>query len=243
MIKERGAATFLNDRIFTSNHVKIAPSILSANFAMLASEIEKVSSADMIHVDVMDGRFVPNITIGPPVVASLRRVISKPMVMDVHLMIEQPENYIEAFAEAGSDILTVHAEATDHLYRLLEGIKQKGMKAGVALNPATPACAIQHVLDLVDVVLVMTVEPGFGGQRFIESMVPKICDVKKMLARVGSPALIEVDGGIATATAPAVVKAGARILVAGTSVFGAADPREAVEELRQAGERALSIIL
>ncbi|HHY47341.1 MAG TPA: ribulose-phosphate 3-epimerase [Firmicutes bacterium] len=212
--------------------VKIAPSILSCDFARLAEDVGKVSSADLLHVDVMDGHFVPNITVGPQVVASLRKVTHLPL--DVHLMIEYPEQYIEAFAEAGSAIITVHAEATRHLHRLLQRIKKCGPLAGVALNPSTPLSAIEHVLDLADLILVMTVNPGFGGQAFIETMLPKIRKVRGLVEECGRPVLIEVDGGIGPATAGRVVEAGATVLVAGSSVFNSDDPGAQVERIRRA---------
>ncbi len=214
--------------------VKIAPSILSANFARLGEDVRtaETGGADYLHIDVMDGHFVPNITIGPVVVAAIRP-LSK-LVFDVHLMIEQPEKYIAAFAESGADIITVHAEASVHLDRLLRFIRQHGVRAGVALNPSTPLSAIEYVLSLVDQVLLMTVNPGFGGQSFIPEVLPKIGQLKRMLTERNLAADIEVDGGITPETAPLAVSAGAGILVAGSSVYQSPDGvQEAIRRLRE----------
>ena len=201
----------------------IAPSILSADFGRLAEEVRAISDAgaDWIHVDVMDGRFVPNITIGPDVVRGLRKVTDKPF--DVHLMIVEPEKYVEAFADAGADWIVVHAEACPHLHRNLQQIRQAGAKAGVALNPSTPISAVEHVLELCDMVLVMSVNPGFGGQAFIPEVVPKIAALRRMADERGLDMRIEVDGGINHDTARTVVAAGADALVAGNYVFNAKD--------------------
>ncbi len=201
--------------------VKIAPSILAADFAHLGDAVAEAEAAgaDYIHVDVMDGRYVPNITVGLPVVAALRRVTHLPL--DVHLMIVEPERYLEAFARAGADILTVQVEACLHLHRALQVLHSLGVRAGVALNPATPPLAISQVLRDLDLVLVMTVNPGFGGQALIPTMLPKIAEVRRMLDEAGSPAELEVDGGISPQTAPQVVRAGARVLVAGEAIYGA----------------------
>ncbi|HHS98536.1 MAG TPA: ribulose-phosphate 3-epimerase [Chloroflexi bacterium] len=220
--------------------VRIAPSILSADFARLADAVAEAEAAgaDAIHVDVMDGRFVPNITVGPAVVAALRRVTRLPL--DVHLMIVEPERYLRQFVEAGADILTVQVEACLHLHRVLQTIRGLGARAGVALNPATPPVAISQVLGDLDLVLVMTVNPGFGGQTFIQSMLPKVAEVRRMLDEAHSPAVLEVDGGIAPHTAPQVVRAGARMLVAGEAIYGAeAGVRAAVQALRAAAEVGL----
>jgi ribulose-phosphate 3-epimerase len=201
--------------------IKIAPSILSADFARLADGVAaaEAAGADWIHVDVMDGHFVPNITIGPPVVAALRRVTDLPL--DVHLMIDAPERYVEAFADAGADILTVHQEAARHLHRTLQAIRHRGMRTGVSLNPATPVTALEEILPSVDMVLIMSVNPGFGGQSFIPTTTAKIGKVKAMIRDADLHGVeIQVDGGIAPDTAGEVVAAGATVLVAGAAVFG-----------------------
>jgi len=201
--------------------IKIAPSILSSDFARLGEQVEEAAAAgaDYIHVDVMDGHFVPNITIGAPVVAALRQRTKLPL--DVHLMIESPERYLGDFAKAGADIITVHVEACPHIHRTLQMIKELGVKAGASLNPGTPLISIEHVLVDLDLALIMTVNPGFGGQSFIEHTLSKIAALRKMLDEAGLPLLLEVDGGITAQTAPRVVAAGARVLVAGSAVFSA----------------------
>ena len=200
--------------------VRIAPSILSADFARLGDAIREAEAAgaDWIHVDVMDGHFVPNITIGVPVVAAIRKVTKLPL--DVHLMIERPDRYVDAFVKAGADYLTVHVEAERHLHRAVQAIRQLGARPGVSLNPGTPASALDEILPFVDLVLVMSVNPGFGGQEFIETSVAKIAAIRRSLDERGLGAEIEVDGGIAPATIRRVVEAGASVVVAGAAVYG-----------------------
>ena len=210
----------------------IAPSILSADFARLGEDIESVSNADWIHVDVMDGRFVPNLTIGPLVVKAVRPVT--PLPLDVHLMIVEPDNYVEEFAKAGADWITVHAEACAHLDRSIQHIKSTGAKAGVALNPHTPESVLDYVLEETDLVLVMSVNPGFGGQSLIERVFPKIERIAERIERLGLDTLIEVDGGVKAHNARRFIDAGANVLVSGSGVFGAVDRRAAIEALRNA---------
>jgi ribulose-phosphate 3-epimerase len=222
------------------SRVLLAPSILSADFARLGEQVKEAEAggADWIHVDVMDGRFVPNITMGPQIAAAVRRSTTLPI--DVHLMIEQPERHLEAFADAGVDVLTVHVEASPHLHRTVQRIRELGVKAGVTLNPATPLQAIEEILDDVDLVLIMSVNPGFGGQRYIPSSTRRVAWVREALERRGrSEVLIEVDGGIDAATAPAVVAAGATVLVAGSAVYNdRASVAENIARLREAVEHA-----
>jgi ribulose-phosphate 3-epimerase len=216
-----------------SDAVRIAPSILSADLGRLADEIRdaEAAGADWIHVDVMDGRFVPNITLGPLVVAAARRSTALPL--DVHLMILEPERYIEAFAEAGADVISVHVEASIHLQRTLSQIRSFGKRAGVVLNPHTPETAIEYVLDDVDLVLLMTVNPGFGGQSFLPQVLPKIEAMRKMIDGKGLSIDLEVDGGISVSTAKRAVDAGARVLVAGNAVFGKPDRKKAIADIKR----------
>ncbi len=221
--------------------VQIAPSILSADFAALGDAVATAErgGADLIHIDVMDGHFVPNITIGPPVVKSLKRVATRPL--DVHLMIEEPDRYIEAFAAAGAAMISVHGEVLPHLHRTIHAIKALGAKAGVVLNPSTPVGAIEEIASDVDFVLVMSVNPGFGGQSFIPRSVEKIAAVRALLNRSGNPgAEIEVDGGIDMKTAARVVEAGARILVAGNAIFGTPNPEQATRDLKALANSVLT---
>ena len=217
-----------------SSAVRIAPSILSADLGRLADEIRdaEASGADWIHVDVMDGRFVPNITLGPVVVAAARRTTKLPL--DVHLMIVEPERYLEDFAEAGADVISVHEEASIHLQRTLARIRSLGKRAGVVLNPHTPDVALDYVLEDVDVILVMSVNPGFGGQSFLPSQLGKLSALRRKIDTRGLPIDLEVDGGISPSTARRVVEAGARVLVAGNAVFGKPDRARAIAEIRAA---------
>ncbi len=211
----------------TSGTIKIAPSILSADFARLGEQVAEAEAAgaDYIHVDVMDGHFVPNLTVGPVVVEALRARTKLPL--DVHLMVTEPERVIAEFAEAGADILTLHAEATPHLHRAVQSIKERGVKAGISLNPSTPVAAIEEMLPSLDLILVMSVNPGFGGQSFIEAVLPKVAKLRRLLDEGGYGAELEVDGGVNEATAPSVVQAGGRVLVAGSAIF---NQRESVAE-------------
>jgi ribulose-phosphate 3-epimerase len=210
----------------------VAPSILSADFSRLGEEVESISAAEWIHVDVMDGRFVPNITIGPLVVKALRPHTDK--FMDCHLMIEDPDRYVGDFASAGADLISVHAEACRHLDRSVQAIKQTGAKAGVALNPHTPDSVLDYVLEELDLVLVMSVNPGFGGQSLIERVFPKIERIRKRIDALGLDTLIEVDGGVKTHNAAQFTGAGAHVLVSGSGVFKADDRTAAIHALQQA---------
>jgi ribulose-phosphate 3-epimerase len=214
--------------------VRIAPSILSADFAALGDAIRAVErgGADLIHVDVMDGHFVPNITIGPPVVASIKRVATVPL--DVHLMITDPDRYIDAFRDAGAAMISVHVEVLPHLHRTIHAIKALGVQAGVVLNPSTPVGSLEEIAGDVDYVLVMSVNPGFGGQTFIPRSVHKVRAVRELLDKAGNLAPVEIDGGIDSENAALVVSAGARMLVAGSAIFHSPDPERATRDLRAA---------
>lgn len=212
---------------------KIAPSILSADFTRLGEEIKAVEACgiDLIHCDVMDGHFVPNITIGPMVIRALKRISTVPL--DVHLMIEKPEQYLKDFIDAGSNMLTIHVESTTHLQRYIQQIKEQGIKAGVSLNPATPLDVLDFILDDVDFVLLMTVNPGFGGQKFLRTMLPKIKRLKEIIDQRGLSVEIEVDGGIGVDNIREVSQAGAEIFVAGNAIFGSSNYQKTIREMRE----------
>ena len=212
----------------------LAPSLLSADFVRLAEEIAKVEAAgaDWLHLDIMDGHFVPNLTFGPPVVAAIRKITKLPL--DVHLMVTNPADLVEQFAAAGADWLTVHVETEPHLHRLVNRIRELGVKPAVTLNPATPVAQLDEILSDVDMVLVMSVNPGFGGQKFIPASLAKISRLKEKLSQIGRPVLIEVDGGVNETTAPQLVQAGVDVLVAGSAVFGSRDLKATISTLKQA---------
>ncbi len=217
----------------------VAPSILSADFGRLTEEVKalQASGADWVHVDVMDGRFVPNITLGPPVVKAIRAATTLPV--DVHLMIVEPERYLDDFAAAGADGMTVHVEASPHLHRTLQHIRGLGKRAGVVLNPSTHEDTIRYVLDVVDLVLVMSVNPGFGGQAFIPEVLPKVRAIRRMIDATGRPIHLEIDGGITFETAALATEAGARVLVAGSAVFSHPPYADAIARLRKEGQRGM----
>lgn len=212
----------------------IAPSILSADGAKLGEEIAAVekAGADWIHIDVMDGHFVPNITIGPAIISSLRKTTGLPF--DVHLMIENPDNYIESFAKAGADVITVHVEAAKHLHRTIDLIKKLGKKVGVSLNPATPLVQVEEILPDIDLLLIMTVNPGFGGQQFIHNTLPKIAKARNLLSALPNKPLLEVDGGVNLQNIKTIARAGAQVLVAGNAVFSTTDYGKTIAELKEA---------
>lgn len=213
--------------------ILVAPSVLSADFTRLADELGDVSSADLVHFDVMDGHFVPNLTFGLDVLRAVKSATDLPV--DVHLMISNPDEMVEKYLDAGADVVSFHYEATAHAHRLVSLIRDRGARASVAINPATPVCLLEPILEDLDMVLVMTVNPGFGGQSFIESSPRKVRRLRRMCDEHGVHPLIEVDGGISSATAAAVTSAGARVLVAGSAVFGAADRAGAIADIRRAG--------
>lgn len=211
--------------------IQVAPSLLAADFTRLGEAVEIVnrSNASLIHVDVMDGMFVPNISIGFPVIKSIRRVAEKPL--DVHMMVMDPGRYVGAVRDAGADLMNVHYEACTHLHRVIASIHEAGMKAGVTLNPATPVEMLTDIIGDVDLVLLMSVNPGFGGQKFIANTINKVCRLRDLIDRSGSKAVIEIDGGVTLETAPALIEAGADVLVAGSFVFKAPDPYKAIDDL------------
>lgn len=215
--------------------IKISPSILSADMANLARDLERISNADYIHVDVMDGHFVPNLSYGTAIVKACKGATDIPL--DVHLMVTNPDSTVDWYIDAGADIITVHAEASTHLHRTIGHIKERGCKAGVVLNPATPVSVLEDIIDELDMVLLMSVNPGFGGQKFIPRIITKLHQLRKLCDEHGVNPEIEVDGGVGIANAEEICAAGATVLVAGSAVFGADDPAVAVDDIRSAGER------
>jgi len=220
----------------------VAPSILAADFTRLVDEVNLIndSEADWFHLDVMDGRFVPNLTFGMMIVEAISKLAKKPL--DVHLMIESPERYVEAFRKAGADVISVHYEACTHLHRVIQQIKETGARAGVAINPHTPIHALEEIIEDLDLVLVMSVNPGFGGQKFIYQSIPKIRRLKEMISVRNAKTLIEVDGGVGLQNAQEILLAGADVLVAGNSVFGAPDPRLAIHQLKEIGRETSFLV-
>ena len=221
-----------------SDRIYVAPSILSADMANLGRDLTRIANADFIHVDVMDGHFVPNLSYGTPVVKACKGVTDIPL--DVHLMITNPDEAADWYVDAGADLVTVHAEASTHLHRTICHLKERGMRAGAVLNPATPVGVLEEILPELDLVLIMSVNPGFGGQSFISGTLGKLRRLRELCAHVNAHPLIEVDGGVSAANAEEVAAAGGDILVAGSAVFGADDPAAAIDAIRQAGERGLA---
>lgn len=218
--------------------VKISPSILSADMAYLARDLEKVSGADFIHFDVMDGHFTGNLTFGVDILKAVKRVSDVPV--DVHMMVTNPDETVDWYADAGADVITVHWEASTHLHRTIHHLKERGVAAGVVLNPATPVCVLESIIEDVDIVLLMSVNPGFGGQSFIPGTLAKIRELRAMCERHGVSPMIEVDGGVSAKNVAEVVAAGADVIVAGSAVFGAEDPAAEVARLRELGQAALA---
>lgn len=221
-----------------TDRIQIAPSILSVNLGHLASSLDSIKNADFVHIDVMDGHFTPNLTFGPEMVRACKGMTDLPL--DVHLMITNPDETIDWYIDAGADLITVHYETASHLNRVIEHIKSRGVRAGVVLNPSTPVCMLENIIDDVDVVMLMSVNPGFSGQSFIEGTIAKLETLTALCRAHGASPLIEVDGGISPKTIERVVAAGANLLVAGSAVFGAEDPASMVDELRRMGEGVLA---